>query len=416
MENKKLLDYIETLEPLAIDLQTELCKYPAVSPESGGEGELDKFIFLEGWLKSQGIVNLERYDAPDARAKGGIRPNLIATIEGKDPGKGCFWIMSHVDVVPPGEISLWTSDPWKVVLGERNGKKCIIGRGVEDNQHGLVASVLAALAFLRHGIKPERTVKLLFVSDEENGSIYGIGWMMKNHPSLFNSNDISLVPDSGDNQGAVMEVAEKNIAWIRFATHGKQAHGSSPAHGINAHLAAADLGVQLHYGLTEKFGDHDPLFTPDYSTFQMTKKEANVPNINTIPGEDVMYFDMRILPRYPISMVLEEVDRIIAGIKTKHGVTVDYTMMQAMESKPTSPDAPIVKCLAKNIEAIYGVKARPVGIGGGTLAAYMRNSGIDSVVWYRSNETAHQPDECAMVESIISDAKIFALMMMENQL
>jgi len=412
MEN--VLNYIDSLESLAIELQTELCKWPAISPDSDGEGELDKCNFLETWLKSQGITNLERYDAPDARAKGGVRPNLIATIEGTDSRKGCFWIMSHTDVVPPGEASLWTSDPWKVVLGQKDGKKCVIGRGVEDNQQGLVSSVLAALALIRQGMKPSRTVKLLFVSDEENGSLYGVDWLMKNHPELFRPDDICLVPDSGDNQGASIEVAEKNLAWVRFVTHGLQCHGSRPDQGCNAHLAAADMAVQLHYGLTKRFAARDPLFDPDYSTFQPTKKEANIPNVNTIPGEDVLYFDMRILPRYPIAAVLKEVEAIKVEIEVKYGVRVEYSLVNSMESKPTPADAPVAKRLAKHIEAVYGVNAKPIGIGGGTVAAYLRNSGIDSVVWYRTADSAHQPNEYAFLEYILGDAKIMALMMRED--
>jgi succinyl-diaminopimelate desuccinylase len=323
--------------------------------------------------------------------------------------------MSHIDVVPPGEASLWTSDPWKVVVGQKDGKKCVIGRGVEDNQQGLVSSVLAALALLRQGIKPSRTVKLLFVSDEENGSLFGVDWLMKSHPELFRPNDIALVPDSGDNQGASIEVAEKNLAWVRFVTHGEQCHGSRPDQGRNAHLAAADLAVQLHYGLTNKFADKDPLFNPNYSTFLPTKKEANIPNVNTIPGEDIMYFDMRILPRYPVAAVLKEVDRIKAEIEAKHGVEIEYSLVNSMESKPTAADAPVAKSLAKHIKAVYGVNAMPIGIGGGTVAAYLRNSGIDSVVWYRTADSAHQPDEYAFLEYILGDAKIMALMMLEAE-
>ena len=410
---EKILHLIETLESQAVELETSLCAIPAISPDSGGEGELDKCSFLENWLRDSGFTDVKRYDAPDERAKGKVRPNLIATIEGADPGK-CFWIMSHMDVVPPGEISLWKNDPWKAVVSQINGKKCITGRGVEDNQQGLVSSVLAALALIREEIKPSRTVKLLFVSDEENGSLFGMGWLMKAHPELFHSDDIALVPDSGDEQGASVEVAEKNLVWARFVTSGKQSHGSRPDQGINAHLAGADLAVRLHYGLMEKFSDHDPLFDPDYSTFEPTKKEANVPNINTIPGEDALCFDMRILPRYPISAVLKETDRIIREIQDKHGVKIVYTLSQSMESKPTSVDSPLVKCLAKNIEAVYGVKAKPIGIGGGTVAAFMRNSGMDAVVWCRINESAHQPNEYTLVEHILGDAKIMALLMLEK--
>jgi succinyl-diaminopimelate desuccinylase len=405
---------IDNAAALAVELETELTKRPAVSPESGGEGELDKCVFLEGWLKAHGITQLERYDAPDSRAKGGVRPNLVATIPGGAGGgeTGRLWIMSHIDVVPPGEHSLWNSDPWTVVQADDGplGKR-LIGRGVEDNQQGLTSSVLAALAFVSQGLRPARTVKLLFAADEEMGSAFGIAWLLKNHCGLFNQNDMALIPDSGDPNGETMEVAEKNLIWARFVTRGLQAHGSRPDQGANAHLAGADLAVRLHYGLSEQFSDRDPLFEPDYSTFQPTKKEANVPNINTIPGEDVFYMDMRILPRYPAQTVLAAIDRIIAEVAAQHHVTIEYTTPQLMESKPTPPDAPVVKQLAKAIREVYGVTARPVGIGGGTVGAYLRNAGIDSVVWARLCDCAHQPNEYALLENILGDAKVMALLM-----
>ena len=55
---EKLLNWIENSTPLAIELETELTKRPAISPESGGEGELDKCLFLEEWLKQHGITQL----------------------------------------------------------------------------------------------------------------------------------------------------------------------------------------------------------------------------------------------------------------------------------------------------------------------------------------------------------------------
>jgi succinyl-diaminopimelate desuccinylase len=326
--------------------------------------------------------------------------------------------MSHLDVVPPGEASLWQSDPWKAVVAEGGtgdgGKllgKRIIGRGVEDNQQGLVSSVLAALSLRAQNIVPERTIKLLFAADEENGSAYGIEWLLKNRPTLFRKDDMVLIPDSGDSEGASIEIAEKNLLWIRFVTTGVQAHGSRPDLGVNAHLAGADLAVRLHYELSEKFGDQDPLFDPPYSTFEPTKKEANVPNFNTIPGEDVFCYDMRILPRHPVKNVLAEVDRIKAGIEAKYKVTVCYSLGQAKESKPTSPDAPVVKLLSKTVEEVYRLKTKTIGIGGGTVGAVLRNEGIDSAVWCRIDDRAHSPNEYALLENILGDAKVMGLLM-----
>jgi succinyl-diaminopimelate desuccinylase len=51
-----------------------------------------------------------------------------------------------------------------------------------------------------------------------------------------------------------------------------------------------------------------------------------------------------------------------------------------------------------------------MGFGGGTVAAYLRNIGIDSAVWSRLSDSAHQPDEYALLENILGDAKVMALL------
>jgi len=407
---EKIFTWIDNASPLAVELQTGLTKWPAISPDSGGEGELEKCVYLEAWLKTQGLTQLERYDAPDKRAKGGVRPNLIATIPGET--EDCLWIISHTDVVPPGEISLWNTDPWTAVEADDPPGHRIIGRGVEDNQQGLTSSVLAALVLVKLGLRPRRTVKLLFAADEETGSVLGIAWLLENHNNLFKKSDIALIPDAGDRTGGTIEIAEKNLIWARFVVKGAQTHGSRPDLGINAHLAGADLALRLHYGLSEKFGERDSLFEPDYSTFQPTKQEANVPNINTIPGEDVFCMDMRVLPRYPVKAVLAEIDRIIAEVAAKHKVTINYSLAQSCESPATQAEAPLVQSLSAAISEVYGVPTRPVGIGGGTVAAHLRRVGVDCAVWARLCDCAHQPNEYALLENILGDAKVMALLMM----
>jgi len=409
---EKLFSFIDNSTDLAVELESELTKRPAISPESGGDGELEKCLFLEKWLRAHGITRLERFDAPDDRVKSKIRPNLIATIDGsadeKDTGR--LWILSHIDVVPPGEEKLWNSDPWTVIRKDDAPGPRVIGRGVEDNQQGLVSSVITALAFVSQGLKPSRTIKLLFASDEEVGSAFGIEWLVKNHGELFKKNDMVLVPDGGDIKGECIEIAEKHIFWVKFVTHGKQAHGSMPDLGANAFLAGADLAVRIHQGLSVKFKKRDSMFDPDYSTFQPTKKETNVPNINTIPGEDVFYMDMRVLPCYSKDSVFAEIDKIKTKIEKEYHVKVEYSLSQSTQSIATDVKAPIVTLLTKAIPQVYPVKPRPIGIGGGTMSAYLRNIGIDCAVWTKTQETLHQPNEYALLENILGDAKVFALL------
>jgi len=387
-----------------ISLQKKLTAIPAMAPESGGSGELEKCEALASALAGFGFTLFERYDAPDSRVPSGIRPNLVVTLPGRDDSRR-LWIMTHLDVVPPGELAKWETDPWQAV--EKDGR--LYGRGVEDNQQGLVSSVFAALSFLASGRVPLYTVKLLFVADEEVGSAYGIQYLLRER-ALFRPDDLILIPDGGDDKGETIEIAEKNLLWLRFATKGKQTHGSRPDQGANAHLAACDLALRVN-ALESFFDRRDPLFDPDRSTFQPTKKEANVPNINTIPGEDVLYMDCRILPCYPLAAVRAEISRIVSEIEKKHGVRVEWSSEQAVESRATGRDAPVVLALSSAISAVYGIKARPVGIGGGTVGAYLRNAGFDAVVWGRLHETAHQPNEYCLPENLVGDATVMAALM-----
>ena len=390
-----------------VELETLLTSHPALAPESGGDGELEKVIALEGWLKSQGFTQFQRFDAPDSRVSSGIRPNLVVTIPGKDDSFS-VWFMAHTDVVPVGELSLWHTDPWKVI--EKDGR--LYGRGVEDNQQGLVASTVAALALLREGITPPHTVKLLFVADEEVGSTYGIKYLLKEH-NLFKKDDIILIPDGGDSQGATIEVAEKNLMWLQFTVKGKQTHGSRPDEGINATLAGYDLALRVH-GLETVFDKRDALFDPPYSTFQPTKKEANVPNINTIPGEDVLCMDCRILPCYTLDQVRVELRRCVKEVEDKYGVKVEWTEPQTAESPATPVDAPVARRLAEAVKAVTGVDTRFIGIGGGTVGAELRVKGFNAVVWSKLDETAHQPNEYTIIDNLISDSQVMAYMMLQE--
>lgn len=387
-----------------IELESILTRNKALAPENGGDGELQKCLALEEWLKKNGITDLKRYDAPDSRVSSGIRPNLVATIKGLDDTK-CIWVCAHLDVVPAGEKSLWKTDPW--TLTEADGK--IYGRGVEDNQQGLCSGVLAALAFVRTGIMPKTTIKLLFMADEEVGSRYGVRYLIKEYPDFFSKNDLILIPDGGDSNGETIEIAEKNIAWFKFHTTGRQSHGSRPDLGRNAHLAACDLALRVH-DMENFFDEKNPLFDPPYSTFEPTMHMANVDGVNIIPGDDVFCADCRINPGYTLDQVRAELQKRIDAVEKKYEVKIDVAELQAEQSVATKEDAPVVQKLKFALETAHGIKARCVGIGGGTVGAYLRNAGFDCVVWSSMDELAHQPNEYALISNIAKDAETIACM------
>jgi len=407
-ELEKVFNRIDGYRDEIIVFQKELTARIALGPDNGGTGEHEKAAFLKERLKELSPDLIEEIKAPDERARDGYRPNLIALWDSPvTPSR--IWVLSHTDIVPPGDLSLWKNDPYVVRVEGDN----VIGRGVEDNQHGIVCSFLALKAIIECGVKPKRKIGLAFVADEETGSRYGLEYVVKNRRDLFKPDDLIIVPDGGNRDGSMIEVAEKSMLWIRFTVIGKQCHGSTPKEGRNSLYGAARLIVALE-GLKERFKLTDDLFYPPESTFEPTKIEANVPNVNTIPGKDIFYMDCRILPGYRIDDIINEIKTISSRLEKELQLSIQVEPVHRQDAvNPTPVESPVVNSLARAIKRVKGLEAKPMGIGGGTVAAFFRGEGLPAAVWVTSPDTAHQPNESCSISDIMSDAKVFAHIYLE---
>ncbi|GFM33803.1 M20 family metallo-hydrolase [Desulfovibrio subterraneus] len=405
---EQLYTFLDNQRDLVIELQTQMTARPALCPSAGGIGEIEKAEYLKGWLAANGITDVEEVRAPDDRVPCGYRPTLIARVPGKS--SRTVWLLAHTDVVPTGDLALWTNDPWQVqVDGD-----VLCGRGVEDNQQGIVSSLLTAKALVAQGVTPDFTLGLILVADEETGSKYGLDYIMQTKPELFAKDDLIVVPDVGNADGSMIEVAEKSILWLKVTVRGKQCHASRPALGINSLEAAAEMILKVR-SLHDTFPRVDELFEPNISTFTPTKKELNVENVNTVPGLDVFYIDCRVLPGYDLADVRAAIRKLADEVEAFRGVSISLDDVQANQSTDATPaDCDVVKRLAVAIREVYNVEARPMGIGGGTVAAHMRVHGLEVACWSTLSGNAHQPDEKSLISININDAKVMTRLLFDK--
>ena len=393
---------IDELRDDMISSMMKMIPLGGIGPENGGDGELRKAEFIEKLARSMGL-EVERMDAKDGRVPSGIRPNIIVRYRGR--GEKNIWIVSHMDVVPPG--SGWSSDPFTPVI--KNGR--IYGRGTEDDGQAIISSLYAVKALSDLGIRSEYSLNLAIVSDEETGSKYGIDYLISN--GVFSKDDLIVVPDAGNSDGTMIEVAEKGILWLRITVKGKQVHASTPERGLNAHRIGMKLAIAVDDLLHSRFSEIDLLFDPPRSTFEPTKKEANVENVNTVPGIDIFYFDCRILPRYNINDVLDAV-KTIAKAYESYGAEIKVDVVSMSEPSFTDPNSEIVRRIQKAVKLLRGKDAKPMGVGGGTCAAHLRKAGLQAAVWMTTDETAHQPDEYCVVDNMVEDAKVMAAVVLDD--
>ncbi|OLS15502.1 MAG: acetylornithine deacetylase /succinyl-diaminopimelate desuccinylase [Promethearchaeota archaeon CR_4] len=403
----KIERWIEDHKQEVIDFFQAMLAIPAISPLSGGQGEKKKADFLEQYLKALNFGTIERYDAPDPTAEGGIRPNIIFYV-GQKKTIPTLWFICHLDIVPVGDRGAWTFDPYKPFV--KDGK--LFGRGAEDNGQSLVATLFAIKCLHNLGLKPVKRVGIAFVADEETQSKFGIEFLLK-RGGIFSETDLVVVPDAGFAEGNFIEIAEKTILWMKIEVTGQQTHGSTPELGLNAHRIGMQFAIELDKQLHRKYPLENPLFKPPTCTFEPTKKETNQENINAVPGKDVLYFDCRILPEYPIKDVLGEIERMRAIFEKATGskIAISFLSNLNLQAPPTPANSPVVELLNAAIKNVRGIDPILGGVGGGTCGAYFRIKGIPVAVYERTDGQAHKPNEYCVLDWLFEELKIFTLMM-----
>ncbi len=382
-----------------------LISVPALSPDYGGEGELEKAKVLEEILEEMDLPRPRRLDAPDPRAKGGVRPNLMVDTGGEDPALA---ILTHLDVVPPGDLKAWRTEPFRPVIKEGR----VYGRGAEDNGQGLVASIFAARAALDLGA--ERRILLFFVSDEERGSSYGLRYLLREHPEIFPRDAHYLVPDAGNSRGDLVEVAEKGVLWLKAKVLGKQVHASVPHKGVNALRILTKAISAMDEALHSRFAHEDPLFRPPTSTFEPTIASSSSEAPNIVPGEAEAIFDCRLLPGLEPEEVLGAAREVVASTASE-GAEVELEVVSQIPAAPkTPPDSGVVLSLLRALRELRGIEGRVAGIGGSTFASFLRAAGMDAVVWSTVDEMAHQPNEYSVIENLVADSMVMVHMALQS--
>src|SRR5688572_23510912 len=140
-------------EAAALDLARELIARKSVTPEDGGCQE----------------VLAERLAAAGFACESFAYGNVINLWARRGTARPLVCLAGHTDVVPPGPLSEWASDPFVPTI--RDGR--LYGRGAADMKSSLAAFVLAVESFVAERPRHSGAIALLLTSDEEGPSIDG---------------------------------------------------------------------------------------------------------------------------------------------------------------------------------------------------------------------------------------------------
>ena len=208
--------------------------YLQVDTSSAPGNESRAVDFLAKIFDKEGIAYESAESAPG-------RGNIWARIEGgEEPG---LMLLQHTDVVP-ADPEFWTVDPLSGDI--KDGY--ILGRGARDMKGTGIAQLASFLSLHRSGKVPNRDLVFLATADEEAGGFYGAGWMIENHPEVFDGvglliNEGGSGSISGDAIKFGVEITQKVPVWLRITSTDTPGHGSSPRDttSLNRLLAAPTL-------------------------------------------------------------------------------------------------------------------------------------------------------------------------------
>jgi acetylornithine deacetylase len=232
-------------------LVATLCELIAVPSIGGTPGEVDIQHLLAERLAELGLtVDLWPVDLADVRAGADfpgeevVRTQAWGLVGTHRPGeRPSLVLQGHVDVVPPGDLSRWTSGPFTPEV--RNGR--VVGRGACDMKGGVAAILGAVEAVLQDGAEvPPFAVH--FVIGEEDGGLGAYATLARGH-----TGDACVIPEPSDLR---LVTANAGALTFRIEVPGRATHGSTRYEGHSA----IDAYVPIHAALAalERRRNADP--------------------------------------------------------------------------------------------------------------------------------------------------------------
>lgn len=319
------------------------------------------------------------------------RLNIVGTI-GK--GKKSLAFVSHMDTVPPGDRSLWRTDPFAPVL--KNGR--IYGRGTLDDKGSFACAYSACKAFLAEHPDFDGRIVLIAAADEELGSALGIIYLLNQGLVKF---DAAIIPDGGNMNLSIY--GEKGVCWIHVMSTGVQAHGSTPTLGKNAIQPLATFVDALkELRLPTKF---HPAF--DGWTMNVGTITGGIA-ANVVPARAEVVIDFRLPQGITSRDVLKALERPIVKVKKRY----PYAKLKLKIQHETKPH---VVSLDSEIAQSFNRAAKKLRIpmkyktfGGNTVAKNLYEKDIPSVVHYPGNDKlAHVPNEYVVIDELVKGSILY---------
>jgi succinyl-diaminopimelate desuccinylase len=355
----------------ALELAEALIARSSVTPDDAGCQTL-----IAERLGAAGFV-CERIDhGPDAARVS----NLWAKRSGARPGPA-FVFAGHTDVVPPGPVAQWTSDPF--VPTHRGG--LLYGRGAADMKSSIAAMVVAAETFVAAHPQHAGSIALLITSDEEGPAIDGTVKVVETLAARGERLDCCIVgePTSVEALGDMIKNGRRGSLSGRLTVLGVQGHVAYPQLARNP---IHQLGPALSALASEAWDAGNAHFPP--TSFQISNIHGGTGVGNVIPGEVVLDFNFR----FSTESTPEALKRRVTALLESHGL--EYRLDWTLGGEPfLTPVGSLSDALSAAIEAECGLRPALSTTGGTSDGRFIAKICPQVVEFGPRNASIHKIDE-----------------------
>ncbi len=357
----------------AVSIAQSLIRCESITPIEGGA--LD---YLESLLSCAGFscqrLPFSEEGTPDV-------DNLYAQIgDGSGPH---LMFAGHTDVVPPGDLKLWSHPPFAAEIADGR----LYGRGAADMKGGIACFAAAVLTFLQEN-KFKGTISFLITGDEEGVAINGTVKMLKwlKAKNITPSHSIVGEPTNPSKVGEAIKIGRRGSlhGWLTIA--GKQGHVAYPHLALNPIDGMAQALVALKQQPLDNGTSH---FLP--SNLEVTTVDVGNETVNVIPSEVKCHFNIRFNDSFTAesleTLLRQKIDGALAGSELEYQLKTNCSA----DCFLTEPGE-WIELLTKAVFEVTGAQPELSTSGGTSDARFIKN--ICPVVELGlSNATIHQVDE-----------------------
>ena len=363
-----------TIDP--VDITAQLIRCPSVSPKEAGA-----LTLLHGLLENNGFTcsRIPRGDVDNLFARWGVGRNGPS-----------FGFNGHTDVVPVGDLSAWSVDPF----GAEKKGSFMYGRGAVDMKSGVASFIAAAIDFVKV-TPPDGSIVIAITGDEEGEAIDGttaiLDWMLQNKEQI----DHCLVgePTCRETFGDIVKIGRRGSLNAFFMAKGIQGHSAYPHQAKNPLPALVRLMDIFANGELDQGTDH---FGP--SNLAITTIDTGNPANNMIPALAKATINIRFNDTHSGQSLGDWIKEQTVLVAQETGIDISVEIKVSGESFVTPPGR-LSDIVSRAVAAETGKSPELSTTGGTSDARFIRNH-CPVVEFGLVGKTMHGVDERVEIAQI----------------